>query len=307
VDKVLVLRFSSLGDVILTTAVLKPLYDAGFDVYLMTYKEFAPIFEDSSFVKVLGVDKQNIFKVARSVKSVKPDIVIDLHKNLKTLALRSVLKTTWFSYNKRSLKRRLCVWFKVFKKERFYITDEYANAVKPILDIKNSKPYLEVNPDRVEKFLSSKPVVSLGVGARYDKKRYKYFKELSKMLLEKGFEVRLLGGKDDNVDAYGINYVGKLSLTEALACVKSSKLVISNDSSITHMARAVGVKVITIFGGTDPCFGFAPKEDEGIIVSKDMPCKPCDLHGKGVCKYGDYPCLDIEPKFIFDKAIALLG
>ncbi|WP_459892591.1 glycosyltransferase family 9 protein [Hydrogenobaculum acidophilum] len=303
-DKVLVLRFSSLGDVILTTAVLKPLYDAGFDVYLMTYKEFAPIFQDSSFVKVLEVDKSNMFEVA---KGINPNIVVDLHKNLKTFALRSLLKATWFSYNKKSLKRRLCVWFKAFKKENFYITNEYASAVKPILDIKNPKPYLEVKSDRVAKFLSSKPVISLGVGARYDKKRYKHYKELSQMFLKNGFEVRLLGGKDDVTDAYGVNYVGRLSLIETLACIKSSKLVIANDSSITHMARAVGVKVITIFGGTDPCFGFAPKEDEGITVSKDMSCKPCDLHGKGVCKYGNYPCLDVEPRFIFDKAMALLG
>ncbi len=302
-DKVLVLRFSSLGDVILTSAVLKPLYDAGFDVYLMTYKEYAPVFEDSSFVKVLGVDKSNMFDKA---KSLKPDIVIDLHKNLKTLALRSFLKARWFSYDKKSLKRRFCVWFKAFKKDIFYITDEYAKAVKPLLDIKNPRPYLEVNEDRLKPFLSSKPVVSLGIGARYEKKRYKYFKELSSMFIEKGFEVRLLGDKYDKSDAHGIDYVGKLSLIETLACIKSSKLVIANDSSITHMARALGVKVVTIFGGTDPCFGFAPKEDEGFVVSKDMPCKPCDVHGKGACRYKTYPCLDIEPEFIFEKALALL-
>lgn len=303
-DKVLVLRFSSLGDVILTTSVLKPLHDANFDVYLMTYKEYAPIFEDSSFVKVLAVDKSNIFDVA---KSLKPDIVIDLHKNVKTLALRSILKAKWFSYDKKALKRRLCVWFKAFKKEIFYVTDEYAKAVKPILDIKNPKPYLEVNADRLYRFLSSKPVVSLGVGARYPKKRYKYFKELSQMFIEHGFEVRLLGDRQDNTDAYGIDYVGKLSLIETLSCIKSSKLIIANDSSITHMARALGIKVVTIFGGTDPCFGFAPKEDEGIVISKDMSCKPCDLHGKGNCKYNTYPCLDIEPKLIFDKAMKILS
>ncbi|HEK25604.1 MAG TPA: lipopolysaccharide heptosyltransferase family protein, partial [Hydrogenobaculum sp.] len=97
--KALVLRFSSLGDVILTSSILKPLYDAGFDVYLMTYKEFVTIFEDSSFVNVLPVDKSNMFYVA---KSLKPDIVIDLHKNIKTFILKNILKAKWFSYDKKS-------------------------------------------------------------------------------------------------------------------------------------------------------------------------------------------------------------
>ena len=270
----------------------------------MTYKEFAPIFEDSSFVNVLPVDKSNMFDVA---KSLTPDIVIDLHKNIKTFILKNILKAKWFSYDKKSIQRRFCVWFKAFKNNIFYITDEYANAVKPIVDIKNPKPYLEVKDERLERFVSSKPVISLGVGARYHKKKYKYFKELSELFLNSGFEVRLLGDKNDDTDAKGVSYIGKLSLIDTLACIKSSKLVIANDSSITHMARAVGVRVITIFGGTHPCFGFAPKPDEGITISKDMPCKPCDLHGKGVCKYGDYPCLEIEPKLIFDKAMMLLG
>jgi len=304
VAKILVLRFSSLGDVILTSSILKPLHDAGFGVYLMTYKEFAPIFEDSSFVKVLPVDKSNMFDVA---KSLTPDIVIDLHKNIKTFILKNILKAKWFSYDKKSIQRRFCVWFKAFKNNIFYITDEYANAVKPIVDIKNPKPYLEVKDERLERFVSPKPVISLGVGARYHKKKYKYFKELSELFLNSGFEVRLLGDKNDDTDAKGVSYIGKLSLIDTLACIKSSKLVIANDSSITHMARAVGVRVITIFGGTHPCFGFAPKPDEGITISKDMSCKPCDLHGKGVCKYGNYPCLEIEPKLIFDKAMMLLG
>ena len=302
-DKILVLRFSSLGDVVLTSTVLRPLHEAGFDVYLMTYKAFANMFEDSSFVSVLPVDKLNIFDVA---KSLKPDIVVDLHKNLKTLMLRNMLKTKWLSYDKRSFQRRFCVWFKAFKDKTFYITDAYAEAVKPLVDIKSPRPYLEIKPDRVNGFYSPKKVISLGVGARYPKKRYKYFKELSKLFVEAGFEVRLLGAKEDKIDAYGFDYTGKLSLIDTLACIKASNLVLSNDSSITHMARAAGIKVVSIYGATHPCFGFAPKDFEGIAISKYMPCKPCDLHGKGSCNYGDYPCLDIDPKYIYDIAVSLL-
>ncbi len=303
-DKILVVRLSSLGDVVLTTSVLKPLHDAGFGVFFMTYEEYAEVFEDSAFVKVIPVNKSNIFDIAKSLKT---DTVVDLHKNLKTTILRSIIKAKWFSYNKKSLKRRACVWFKTFKNNIFYITDEYAKAVKSIIDIKNPRPYLEVGEDRLKPFLSSKPVVSFGVGARYEKKRYKYFRALSHLFLKEGFEVRLLGGKNDYTDADGIDYVGKLSLIDTLACIKSSELVISNDSAISHMARAVGVKMMTIYGGTHPCLGFAPKEEEGIFVSKDMHCKPCDLHGKGKCAYESFPCLDIDPYMIFGKALKLIS
>lgn len=301
--KIIVLRFSSLGDVILTTSVLKPLADMGHEVSLITYKPFDNIFEDSKFVKVYGIEKANIFS---TIKSLNHDIIIDLQKNFTTLPIRLVFGNNYYTYNKHSIKRRLCVIFKAFKDNMFYITDEYAKAVNSITDITNPRPFLEVSNDRLVKFLSDKPVVSMGIGARYAKKRYKYFKTLSWLFMKKGFEIRLLGGVNDFTDADGINYVGKLSLIDTLACIKSSKLVISNDSAITHMARSVGVKVVSIYGATHPCFGFAPKEEEGIFISKDMPCKPCDLHGKGDCKYKTYPCLDIEPEFIFKKSLNLL-
>jgi ADP-heptose:LPS heptosyltransferase len=138
--------------------------------------------------------------------------------------------------------------------------------------------------------------VVLGIGAKYEKKRYPRFKEVAELLRRKGFDIVLLGDRRDyelSKDWRGvINLCGKTSLLESLYVLKYARVYAGNDSGTTHMARAVGTPVVVVYGPTHPCLGFAPFPDEGTVISKALQCSPCTLHGEGKC-LRNYECLQI--------------
>ncbi len=168
----------------------------------------------------------------------------------------------------------------------------------------------EVDFENLE-FLPDNYIV-IGSGARYLTKMYPNYDKVAELLLKNGFNVVLVGSKEDKEKDKAvypnkvIDLRGKLSIRQSLAVISKGKFVISNDSAVSHMARAVGVKILMIYGGTHPYFGFAPYKDEGEYIFKGLSCQPCDLHGKDVCKFGDFRCLtSISPQEIVQKSLSL--
>jgi len=92
-----------------------------------------------------------------------------------------------------------------------------------------------------------------------------------------------------------------------LGVIKGAELFVGNDSGLLHCARAVKTKAIEIYGGTHPTLGFSLYPDEGKVFCKCLDCQPCDIHGKGNCKMGNYECLNIPPIKIFECAISILN
>ena len=131
------------------------------------------------------------------------------------------------------------------------------------------------------------------------------------MLKKLDFSVVVVGGKGERElgnyfkeKAEAVNLCGKLSLRESLAVISLSTGVISNDSAVVHMARAVKTPVLAIFGPTHPALGFAPYPDEGIALTRNLPCSPCSVHGKTRCR--KQRCFDIPPEEIVDRFTSLL-
>jgi len=328
IKKVLIIRFSSLGDVVLTSAILDPLHKKdGYKIDLLTYKPYGELFKEdpriNNIIQIRREDfRKNFQKLLEILKSSNYYAILDLHANLKSFLLRNLVPArVKVTYRKRSLYRRLCVflnhlgWAKNLKKKNFNVLEAYAKTLE-VLGIKEHQPRPKVllNKNRTEEVLKSFGLqrgkyIVLGIGARYRKKEYPYFQQLAEYLLRIGkkekFEVVLVGDKRDYEKSKMwkgvVNLCGKLNLNESLHILKGAKLFIGNDSGATHMARAVGTRVVVIYGGTHPCLGFAPYSDEGVIISKDLPCSPCDIHGKGKCKK-NYTCLNIEPETIAVKA-----
>ena len=313
--KVLIVRLSSLGDVILTSAVIDPLIEAGYKPYILTYKPFGDVFDDDQRVKVIKVDRNGLFEksLIETLKKEEFEIHIDLHKKLKTFVLRMMLKGHWISYRKLSLRRRLGIKIKFLLKNIPSVTEMYTEPLRRYLGI-NGKylPKILIKEERVKKWREKfgNNFITICTGARYRKKIYPYFDKIADILCRKGYKVVFLGDERDKEmckNLKGINMCGELSLTDTLAVIKASSLFIGNDSGLTHGARAVKTKAIQIFGGTHPILGFGLFKEEGKVISKDLQCQPCDLHGKGVCKYGTYECLDIDPEIIVECVEHLLS
>ncbi len=317
--KILVIRFSSLGDVILASAVLDPLYENGFQVDFLTFKPFDELYKyDYRVRKLISLEKKelksikDIYRFAKGLKKEKYDLILDLHSNLRSFLISKFSGIKTIRYKKEGLRRRL----KLLNPE-FNVVKAYLETLKK-LGIKNVNIYrpkliLKDEEIRQAKKIVPENFVVLGTGARYINKIYPYYNRVAELLLERGFNVVLVGSQQDkklDTSTYPKNVIdlrGKLSLRESLAIISLAELTISNDSAIAHMSRAVGVPVLVIYGATHPYFGFAPLKEEGDYIFLGLECQPCDLHGKGECKRGDRACLTwIKPEDVVEKALKLL-
>jgi len=321
--RILVIRLSSLGDVILTSSVFPELKKRGIKADLLTFKPFGELFKGQPFInRVIEVEKEElkglkeIRKLAESLTDY--DFAFDLHDVLRTKILRHFLKCKIFTYRKRGLLRRLMTVFKPLKAKWLFVPKLYAEPFKKIgVEIENPRPYLKVDRQslkKVEKLLpKGKEVVVLAPGARWPNKEYpiERFKRITELLHKEGFKVVALGGEKERgkgkvlEETGALNLCGELSLKESLALISKCNLVISNDSAAVHMARAVRTKVLALFGPTHPAFGFAPFKDEGKALTLNLPCCPCSLHGKRVrCK--EKRCFKIPPEKVVKEGLKLL-
>jgi len=323
--KVLIIRFSSLGDVILASSLLDPLYNLDIKVDFLTFKPFGEIFkEDYRLNKLIEVDKKElktlsqIKSFANNLKKENYDYILDIHSNLRTFSISLFSRIKTIRYKKNSIKRRLFL-YKPFRKflinQNFNVLFAYLETLK-LFGEKNYKKYrprLILHSDDFKGVNNlPKNFVVIGSGARYKNKIYPYFNKVSQILLENGFNVVLVGSKDDkNLDrnVYPkevIDLRGELSLRQSMAVISKAVGSISNDSAVAHLSRAVQTPVLMIYGATHPYFGFAPLEDEGDFIIKNLSCQPCDLHGRKECKFKSLYCLNIEPSLVVNKFLKIL-
>ncbi|NPB05953.1 MAG: glycosyltransferase family 9 protein [Aquificae bacterium] len=323
---VLLFRLSSLGDVVLTSSLFDPLLEAGYRPVLITAEPYGNLFADDRRVEVWEVPKKGFFKnlprLLERVRRLSPAAVLDLHANLKGRVFRTLADAPLkVSYDKRSLFRRFCVLLNRaglagrLKGKAFWVPQAYAETLRILgLEVSRPRPKILTDAERTEETLrrlglSGRRFVALGVGARYRKKRYPHFRKLAELFLREGFEVVLVGDRTDRWETRGWegvrNLCGELSPVESLRVLGAAELFVGNDSGAAHMARAVGTPVAVVFGGTHPCLGFAPYPDEGKVVFKNLPCSPCDLHGRGFCKR-NFECLEIPPERVLEEALSLL-
>jgi len=316
--KVAVIRFSSLGDVILSSVVLEPLYKKGYEITFITFEPFKQLFiKDYRINKLMAVERSQL----KSIKDLKifseklknQDLIIDLHSNLRSFLISKFSKVKTLRYDKRSVQRRLLIkqLFKSFVKlKNFNVIDAYLQPLRKIGIEGDYRPKILIDENDFPNIDLPKSFIVVGTGARYKGKIYPYFKEVVEILKYRE-NIVLVGSKEDlekdkNKYENVVDLRGKLNLRQSLAVISKAKLSISNDSAIAHMSRAVNTKVLMIYGATHPYFGFYPFKDEGDYIFKNISCQPCDLHGKKECKYKDYRCFDIKPEYVAEKALSLI-
>jgi len=313
--KALILRLSSLGDVILTSVVIDPLVRNGYRPYLLTYKPFGDVFADDDRLEVIQIRKEELSDNELLEKLVNEEfgLRLDLHSKLNTWLIRRKIGGKWLVYKKQSLLRRLSTRIKPLLKFIKPVTELYLCPLKKIGIEGMPFPYIKVSDKRVKSVKERyglKEYIVICAGARYKKKMYPYYDKVAEMLKFKGYDVVFVGDKSERTmveGAVGLNLCGELSLADIMALIKGAKLFIGNDSGLTHGARAVRTKAIQIFGGTHPSLGFSLYPEEGSVIYRDIPCQPCDVHGKGLCKKGNYECMKIDPRFVVETAERILN
>ncbi|RYU97283.1 glycosyltransferase family 9 protein [Emticicia agri] len=306
--KFLILRFSSIGDIILTTPVIRciKLQYPDAEVHFATKKQFRILVESNPYIDKFFLLEEPLASFVKTLQGEDYNYVIDLHNNLRTSIIKFRLGKKSFSYNKLNFEKWLLVNFKINRLPDLHIVDRNLKIVET-LGIKNDNQGLdyfipaehEVNLETIVE--NNQPFVAYAIGGQHFTKKLPTDRiiELCSKIDKK---IILLGGKEDAAageiieQALGnkiFNACGKFSLHQSASILKQAEYVISHDTGLMHIASALQKRIISIWGNTVPEFGMYPYQTEfKIIENKNLSCRPCSKIGYDKCPKGHFKCMN---------------
>jgi len=301
----------------LVTATFGPLRERFPDaeIYLLTKSRYADLFEnDPRLSGVLRWDPEERFrKQMAALRGMGFDLCVDLHANLRSCLVGGLLPARCIRYRKRRLARMAMVYAKSLPVRARTVLDLYGTALSRI-GIKGGtdRPQLFLDGNIVsemEKELEhwglreEDEAVGVHPGARWEAKRWeaKSFAQVCDRLLESGRKCLLLGDEEDmpfvqeivgRMSRVPTVLAGELGLRALAAVIQRCRVLLCNDSGPMHVATAVGTPVVAIFGPTHPKLGFAPVGEHDVVLTANLPCSPCSLHGEKACKFSHRRCME---------------
>lgn len=311
--KILVIRFSSIGDIVLTSPIVRCIKEqTQAEVHFLTKRKFISLLEVNPYIDHIHTIEKSIKEVDKSLLAEGFDFVVDLHKNIRSKLLCWKLGVPNSSYSKLNLQKWLLINLNVDKLPRIHVVDRYFEAVKSINvynDGEGMDFYIsEKNRHSLASKTSSlsKPYIVISLGASYLTKRLS-LSVLKKILNQQNHSFVLIGGKDCKELAQTLektylskvcNLVGVLNLQESAALIEKAKFVITGDTGMMHISAALNKKVMMIWGSTLPKFGFEPyygsnHSNKHINLEVNgLSCRPCSKHGKHNCPKGHFKCME---------------
>lgn len=308
IRKVLIIRFSSIGDIVLTTPVVRCLKkQLGIEIHYLTKRPYLPLLEANLHVdKIFSIEK-NLSEVLPALRREHYDYIIDLHKNLRSLQVRLALRTKTFSFDKLNFEKWLLTCLKINRLPDLHIVDRYLDAVAP-LGVKNDGLGLDYFfPEfRPPSTIHRPPFIAFAIGAAHATKRLPTAKIVAICKATRQ-PVVLLGGKAEaetgemivrEAGSHVVNLCGKLSLHESAEVISRAEQVITHDTGMMHIAAAFQKKIVSVWGNTVPAFGMSPyygaqQPDQNTTVEvENLPCRPCSKIGYERCPKGHFRCMN---------------
>ena len=300
--KILVVRFSSIGDIVLTSPVLRILKSQkNIEVHFLTKDEYTSILENNPYIDKIHVIKNSVAEVKDQLFKEKFDYIIDLHNNLRSQLLRS-LKVPIKRYSKSNFKKFLYMFFGINLLNNKHIVDRYVDVLS-FLNLKNDDKGLDyflpkgslVDYDVKQKY------ITWCIGASKIQKQLSV-SQIATIANKLDLPIILLGGKEQKEHgdkiiqisnkARILNFCGEVSINQSAYLIKHSQYLFTNDTGLMHIAAAFQKKIISFWGCTKPDLGFYPYIEESkslMIVSKNSK-RQCSKHG-GSCKFSDDGCV----------------
>lgn len=313
----LIIRLSSIGDIVLTTPVIRCLKQQVPDaeVHVLTKASFRSVLQHNPYIDRLHLWDKSYLLLIDQLRQVEFEQVIDLHHNTKTLRIKRDLGVPASSFYKLNIEKYLLTAFKVNVLPQKHIVDRYLDTVKH-LGVKNDGRGLDYFISESEQLGKGDipgaqwgGFVAVVIGAALGTKRWPT-EHFQKFCAQLDHPIVLLGGKEDrsrgeeiaSVDPIKIyNACGKFSLNESADWVRRSKFVVTGDTGLMHIAAAYRKPILSIWGNTvpafgmTPCYGFDPVENA--ILEHKVWCRPCSKIGYERCPIGHFSCMQkIEPE-----------
>ncbi len=319
INKILIIRFSSIGDIVLTTPIIRCAKQqlSGTEIHFVTKEIFKETLIYNPYIDKLITFKNDITEVYELLKAENYDVIIDLHKNLRSLRLKQFLKTKSYSFNKLNIEKFLAVNFKLKNKlPNKHIVDRYFETINNIgvkPDVKGLDYFLN-DTEKVncnDLYFKTQPTkfIALVVGGSYYTKQIPINK-LTEICSNATLPIILLGGKSDEVIANElqkkfpniISACGIYSLNQSASIISQAEWVITSDTGLMHIAAAFNKKIISVWGNTIPEFGmgpYLPATENKILEIENLSCRPCSKLGYKKCPKGHFKCMnDIDFGFI---------
>ncbi len=317
--KILIIRFSSIGDIVLTTPVIRCLKkQAGAEIHYLTKQAFEPVLAANPYIDKVWCIRKEVSEVLPQLRSEGFDTIIDLHHNLRSLRVRLALwKVRSFAFDKLNFEKWLLVRWKINRLPDRHIVDRYMDTVRS-LNVVNDGAGLDYfipesahidaatfMQERLPAQLPALPYIAFVTGAAHATKRLPEAKIIEICCLISK-PVVLLGGPDEAESGariaaaagpHVVNACGALKLNQSASMMLQAEKVISHDTGLMHIAAALRKDIVSIWGNTIPAFGMYPYYPSGTnqntsIEVKGLPCRPCSKIGFQQCPKGHFRCME---------------
>jgi heptosyltransferase-2 len=328
--KILIVRFSSLGDLILMTPLIKALNEGlpESEIHVACKAKYVDIFTENKHINRVYMLYEDglsgLFRLLRKLRSERYDVVVDAHNVPRSRFICHLLRAgTKVRIDKQHTKKLMLIRGKVNLFERIDTQiGRYLQLARRLgIDAPDLATELSVPAsadERIEDILVRegmvvKPVIAVAPGARWETKRWpvEHFIGFIGAMVKRGVGIILIGGKDEtalNAEISAqcpgtLDLTGSLSILETGAALRRCDCLVTNDSAPLHIAEAVGTPVIAIFGPTVREFGYYPHLPRSVALEVDLTCRPCSRNGSRPCPLGTKECLVvIQPERIIAAA-----
>lgn len=330
--KILILRFSSIGDIVLTTPIVRTLKvqldDA--EVHFCTKTAYATIVENNPYIDKVITLKDSLNELIQELKKENYDFVVDLHNNLRTKIIKYRLGKKSGTFNKLNKEKWLKVNLNINHLPNVHIVDRYLEAAKELGIKKDTQGLDYFIPESDEVPIDWLPeshreeYVAYAIGAQHATKRLPLNRMIE--LCDKiNKPIVLLGGKEDSGIAEQLkaffqktdksepmepgleemnkktiiyNACGKFNLNQSASLIKNAKYVFTHDTGLMHIAAAFKKEVFSIWGNTIPMFGMYPYHTKfAVLENNKIDCRPCTKIGYNKCPKGHFKCMN---EIVFD-------
>ncbi|MEI8112952.1 MAG: glycosyltransferase family 9 protein [Bacteroidia bacterium] len=313
--KFLIIRFSSIGDIVLTSPVIRCLKTQfpEAEVHFLTKKRNLDLIQANPYIDRIHLFEDSLPDVLRKLKEEKFDFIIDLHNNLRSLRIKIGLKTRSHTFNKLNIRKWLYTRFKLNYMPEGHIVDRNLETLKSFRIVDDGIGLDYFIPPEDEFPLADLPetfrngYIALVLAGTYATKRMPAGK-YQRLISETPLPFILLGGKSERPLADRIlewktgnvlDFTAKLSINQSASLVKNARLVIANDTGLMHIAAAFHKKILSVWGNTSPelgMFPYLPGEGSEILEVKGLSCRPCSKLGYHECPKKHFRCMNDLPE-----------
>ena len=307
--KILLIRFNSIGDIVLTSPVVRFLSREGYELHYVLKKTYKELVVHNPGIHKCWFLEDDLDSLIQELKEEEFDLVVDLHNTIRSKYLRRALKRPSRVLKKHRVKDWLMVNFGLFRQQKKHMSLRFMELVQDMINTKDpintefhfpderqENSYLDVNES----------YVCIAVATAFYTKTIPV--DILHDLIQKiDRKIVLLGGPADqqiaeslvemNAEKPVLNLVGKIDIIDSASILEDAAVLITGDTGLMHIAAALGTPTVSIFASTHPILGFTPfygsREVEHYIIQNDeLSCRPCTKQGRNSCPKSHFKCMN---------------